>query len=44
MINKETILRLTKYIGIGLLSLFLTAFVLGGSVFLYYVAKSPALS
>ena len=44
MINKETILRLTKYIGIVLLSLFLTAFVLGGSVFLYYVAKSPALS
>lgn len=44
MINKETILHLTKYIGIGLLSLFLTAFVLGGSVFLYYVAKSPALS
>ena len=44
MINKETILRLTKYIGIGLLSLFLTAFVLGGSVFLYYVAKTPALS
>ena len=44
MINKETILRLTKYIGIVLLSLFLTAFVLGGSVFLYYVAKTPALS
>ena len=44
MINKETILRLSKYLGIGLLSLFLTAFVLGGSIFLYYVAKSPALS
>ena len=44
MINKETILRIAKYLSIGLLSLFVTAFVIGGAVFLFYAAKSPALS
>ena len=42
--NKQTILRIVKYLSIGLLSLFIAAFLLGGGVFLYYANKAPALS
>ena len=42
--NKQTILRIAKYLGIGVISLFITAFLLGGGVFLYYANKAPELS
>ena len=42
--NKQTILRIVKYLSIGLLSLFIAAFLLGGGVFLYYANKAPELS
>lgn len=42
--NKQTILRFLKYIGITFLTLFIALFLLGGGVFLYYVSKAPALS
>ena len=42
--NKQTILRIVKYLSIGLLSLFIAAFLLGGGVFLYYANKAPDLS
>ncbi len=42
--NKQTILRIVKYLSIGLLSLFISAFLLGGGVFLYYANKAPELS
>ena len=44
MINKQTILRFLKYIGITFLTLFIALFLLGGGVFLYFVSKAPALS
>lgn len=42
--NKKTILRIAKYLGIGVISLFIAAFLLGGGVFLYYANKAPELS
>ena len=42
--NKQTILRIAKYLGIGVISLFIAAFLLGGGVFLYYANKAPELS
>ncbi|MQQ52985.1 PBP1A family penicillin-binding protein [Streptococcus mitis] len=42
--NKQTILRIAKYLGIGVISLFIVAFLLGGGVFLYYANKAPELS
>ena len=42
--NKQTILRIAKYLSIGVISLFITAFLLGGGVFLYYANKAPELS
>ena len=42
--NKQTILRFLKYIGITFLTLFIAIFLLGGGVFLYFVSKAPALS
>lgn len=42
--NKQTILRILKYIGITFLTLFIALFLLGGGVFLYFVSKAPALS
>ena len=42
--NKQTILRIAKYLGIGMISLFIAAFLLGGGVFLYYANKAPELS
>ena len=42
--NKQTILRIVKYLSIGLLSLFIAAFLLGGGVSLYYANKAPELS
>lgn len=42
--NKQTILRIAKYVSICLLTLFITAVMLGGGIFLYYVSKAPALS
>ena len=42
--NKQTILRIAKYISICLLTLFIAAIMLGGGLFLYYVSKAPALS
>ena len=42
--NKQTILRFLKYIGITFLTLFVALFLLGGVVFLYFVSKAPALS
>lgn len=42
--NKPTILRLIKYLGISFLSLVIAAIVLGGGVFFYYVSKAPSLS
>ena len=38
--NKQTILRIAKYLGIGVISLFIAAFLLGGGVFLYYANKA----
>ena len=42
--NKQTILRIAKYLGIGVISLFIASFLLGGGVFLYYANKAPELS
>ena len=42
--NKPTILRIAKYVSICFLTLFITAVMLGGGIFLYYVSKAPALS
>lgn len=42
--NKQTLLRIAKYLGIGVISLFIAAFLLGGGVFLYYANKAPELS
>ncbi|KPL41047.1 penicillin-binding protein PBP1A [Streptococcus pseudopneumoniae] len=42
--NKPTILRLIKYLGISFLSLVIATIVLGGGVFFYYVSKAPSLS
>ena len=42
--NKQTILRFLKYIGITFLTLFIALFLLGGGPFLYFVSKAPALS
>ena len=42
--NKQTILRIVKYLSISLLSLSIAAIVLGGGVFFYYVSKTPTLS
>lgn len=42
--NKPTILRLIKYLGISFLSLVSATIVLGGGVFFYYVSKAPTLS
>ena len=42
--NKQTILRFLKYIGITFFTLFIALFLLGGGVFLYFVSKAPALS
>ncbi|WP_455168360.1 penicillin-binding protein PBP1A [Streptococcus sp.] len=42
--NKQTILRIAKYVSICFLTLFIIAVMLGGGIFLYYVSKAPALS
>ncbi|MEN2092542.1 penicillin-binding protein PBP1A [Streptococcus pneumoniae] len=42
--NKQTILRIAKYVSICFLTLFITAVMVGGGIFLYYVSKAPALS
>ena len=42
--NKQTILRFLKYIGITFLTLFIALFLLGGGAFLYFVSKAPASS
>ena len=42
--NKQTILRFLKYIGITFLTLFIALFLLGGGIFLYFVSKAPTLS
>ncbi|RSJ69299.1 Penicillin-binding protein 1A [Streptococcus oralis subsp. dentisani] len=42
--NKQTFLRIVKYISICLLTVFIAAIMLGGGLFLYYVSKAPALS
>ena len=42
--NKQTILHIAKYLGIGVISLFIATFLLGGGVFLYYANKAPELS
>ena len=42
--NKQTILRFLKYIGITFLTLFIALFLLGGGIFLYFVSKAPSLS
>ena len=42
--NKQIILRFLKYMGITFLTLFISLFLLGGGVFLYFVSKAPALS
>lgn len=42
--NKQTFLRIAKYVSICLLTLFIAAIMLGGGLFLYYVSKAPALS
>ncbi|CEV99417.1 penicillin-binding protein PBP1A [Streptococcus pneumoniae] len=42
--NKQTILRIAKYVSICFLSLVIAAIVLGGGVFFYYVSKAPSLS
>ena len=42
--NKQTILRIAKYVSISLLTVFIAAIMLGGGLFLYYVSKAPALS
>ena len=42
--NKQTFLRVVKYVSICLLTVFIAAIMLGGGLFLYYVSKAPALS
>ena len=42
--NKQTILRIAKYVSIGFLTIVIAAVVLGGGLFLYFVSKAPALS
>ena len=42
--NKQTILRIAKYVSIGFLTIIIAAVVLGGGLFLYFVSKAPALS
>ena len=42
--NKQTILRIAKYLSIVMISLFIVAFLLGGGVFLHYANKAPELS
>ena len=42
--NKQTFLRIAKYVSICLLTVFIAAIMLGGGLFLYYVGKAPALS
>ena len=42
--NKQTFLRIVKYVSICLLTVFIAAIMLGGGLFLYYVTKAPALS
>ena len=42
--NKQTFLRIVKYVSICLLTVFIAAIMLGGGLFLYYVSKAPALS
>ena len=42
--NKQTFLRIAKYVSICLLTVFIAAIMLGGGLFLYYVSKAPALS
>ena len=42
--NKQTILRIAKYVSIGFLTIVIAAVVLGGGLFLYHVSKAPALS
>ena len=42
--NKQTFLRIVKYVSICLLTIFIAAIMLGGGLFLYYVSKAPALS
>ena len=42
--NKQTFLRIAKYVSICLLTLFIAAIMLGGGLFLYYVSKAPSLS
>ena len=42
--NKQTILRIAKYVSIGFLTIVIAAIVLGGALFFYYVSKAPALS
>lgn len=42
--NKQTFLRIAKYVSICLLTVFIAAIMLGGGFFLYYVSKAPALS
>lgn len=42
--NKQTILRILKYLSIGLLSLFIVSILLGGGAFLYYASKAPKLT
>ena len=42
--NKQTILRIAKYLSIVTISLFIVAFLLGGGVFLHYANKAPELS
>ena len=42
--NKQTFLRIVKYVSICLLTVFIAAIMIGGGLFLYYVSKAPALS
>lgn len=42
--NKQTFLRIVKYVSICLLTVFIAAIMLGGGLFLYYVSKAPSLS
>lgn len=42
--NKQTFLRIAKYVSICLLTVFIAAIMLGGGLFLYYVSKAPTLS
>ena len=42
--NKQTFLRIVKYVSICLLTVFIAAIMLGGGLFLYSVSKAPALS